>query len=153
MSAYRSTGVRVWVALRLVVPDENTVPVHANLDYTPSDPYAVHVVFHTGLSGEDDAGHGDVSWSFSRELLTEGLYRQTGIGDVKVWPWAGRSKQSLGLALSSPDGYALFEVPRAPVEDFLARSYALVPAGEEAERLDMDRALEAMLRAPDADAR
>lgn len=145
----RPTGVQVSIALRLVVPEESTVPVCANLEYSPADPYAVHVVFHTSL---DDTPN-DISWSFSRELLAEGLYRQTGIGDVKAWPWAGRSQNSIGLALSSPDGYALFEIPREPVEEFLARTYALVAAGEESDSLDMDEELAALLSAPDADAR
>ncbi|NUS73178.1 MAG: SsgA family sporulation/cell division regulator [Corynebacteriales bacterium] len=144
----RPTGVQVPLELRLVVPEENATPIQASLAYKPNDPYAVHITFHS-----DAPGATDVSWSFSRELLTEGLYRQTGMGDVKVWPWAGRSQQALGMALSSPDGYALFEITRSAVELFLSRSYALVPAGAEADFFDMEIELGILWSKPDADAR
>lgn len=149
MTEFRQAGVQCPVALRLVVPEESSVPIRASLVYRPVDPYAVQIVFHAGLDDES----ADVSWSFSRELLAEGMYRQSGMGDVKVWPWAGKTRHAVGMALSSPDGYALFEMPRPAIEQFLVRTYAVVPAGHEDQQVDMDAELAALLSAPDADAR
>ena len=69
-----------------------------------------------------------MSWSFARELLVTGLDEPAGIGDVRVWPWATPRGDFVALALSSPDGNALFEVPRSVLVRFLRRTYVVVPA-------------------------
>ena len=141
MGIPQSTAVHVEVAFGLVIPDGATLPVKATLRYEPTDPYAVHVVFHGG--GADPAG--EVSWSFARQLLAEGLNEPAGIGDVRAWPWQSEDGPVIALALSSPDGHALFEVPRAALADFLARTFAEVPRDTEARHLDVDAALAALL--------
>jgi hypothetical protein len=115
----------------------------ASLRYEPVDPYAVQVVFHAG--GDEPAA--EVSWSFARQLLVDGLREPSGMGDVRVWPWLGDDGPVAALALSSPDGHALFEVPRSSLEDFLARTYTQVALGAESEHLDLDATLANLLGA------
>nr|WP_232805513.1 SsgA family sporulation/cell division regulator [Glycomyces xiaoerkulensis] len=136
----RSATVDIGTTMRLVAPDFATVSVRASLRYDPDDPYAVGVMFHPDGSDADQ-----VAWSFSRELLAKGLEEPTGIGDVRVWPWTTPRGESIALALSSPDGNALFEVNRAVVQRFLRRAYSLVPRGRESGHVDLDTALTKLL--------
>ena len=140
MSMARSATVDIGTTMRLVAPDFATVSVRASLRYDPDDPYAVCVMFHPDGSDSDQ-----VAWSFSRELLAKGLEEPTGIGDVRVWPWTTPRGESVALALSSPDGNALFEINRAVVQRFLRRAYSLVPRGRESGHVDMDTALTKLL--------
>jgi hypothetical protein len=140
MSAIRPTSVEVETSLRLVAPDATALPVRASLRFDPEDPYAVHVLFHA----ESAAGE-PVGWSFARELLVTGLDEPAGIGDVRVWPWASTRGDFVALALSSPDGNALFEVPRSILVRFLRRTYIAVPRGRESEHLDVDAAISRLL--------
>ncbi|MER7546249.1 SsgA family sporulation/cell division regulator [Actinomadura sp.] len=131
-----STTVSAQLGLRLVVPDRTTVPLLAGLEYAADDPYAIRMAFYVG----DDE---PVEWIFARELLTVGIVRRVGDGDVEVWP--ADDDASLNIALSSPFGDALFEVPLSPLADFLHRTYQAVPAGEESEFIDIDAELENLL--------
>jgi hypothetical protein len=140
MSASRPSTVEVQTSLRLVAPDATALPVRASLRYDPADPYAVHVLFHA-----DSPGGEAVSWSFARELLATGLDEPAGIGDVRVWPWATPRGDFVALALSSPDGNALFEVPRTVVARFLRRTHVVVPRGRETSYLDLDTAVTRLL--------
>ena len=140
MSMARSATVDIGTTMRLVAPDFATVSVRASLRYDPEDPYAVCVMFHPDGSDSDQ-----VAWSFSRELLAKGLEEPTGIGDVRVWPWTTPRGESIALALSSPDGNALFEINRAVVQRFLRRAYGLVPRGRESAHVDLDSTLTKLL--------
>jgi Streptomyces sporulation and cell division protein, SsgA len=139
MSAIRPSAVEVETSLRLMAPNASALPVRASLRYDPQDPYAVHVLFHEPAGGEP------IGWSFARELLVGGLERPAGIGDVRVWPWAGPHGDFVALALSSPDGNALFEVPRGVLVRFLRRTYIAVPRERESDHLDVDGALTRLL--------
>lgn len=141
MAVLRPATVEVDTSLRLVAPDATPMPVRASLRYVPSDPYAVHVLFHAEAGGEP------VGWSFARDLLVTGLTEATGIGDVRVWPWSTVDGEYVALALSSPDGNALFEVPRTVLVRFLRRTYVAVPRGRESEYLDIDTALTRLMNA------
>lgn len=90
------TTVEVETSIRLVTGDPATLPVRANLRFDPTDPYAVHVLFHA-----ESAGGEAVGWVFARELLVTGLDEPAGIGDVRVWPWATPRGDFVALALSS----------------------------------------------------
>lgn len=140
MSAIKPTTVEVETSLRLVAPDASMLPVRASLRYDPADPYAVHILFHA-----DAAGGEAVSWSFARELLITGLDEPAGIGDVRVWPWTTPGGDFVALALSSPDGNALFEVPRSVLVRFLRRTYVVVPRGHEPEQIDLDATVNRLL--------
>jgi hypothetical protein len=133
-----STTVSAELGLRLVVPDRTTVPLLAGLEYAAHDPYAIRMSFYVG---NDEP----VEWIFARELLTIGIVRKVGDGDVQVWPAAHDSEQTLNIALSSPFGDALFEAPLTPLADFLHRTYEIVPAGQESEFVDLAAELENLL--------
>jgi hypothetical protein len=79
MNPRPTTSISASFELHLVVPGGENLPVDALLRYDASDPYAVHVGFHTG--GDDV-----VEWTFARQLLTDGVTRSIGEGDVQVWP-------------------------------------------------------------------
>src|SRR4051794_30621942 len=126
------------VGLRLVVPDRTTVPLLATLEYSADDPYAIRVAFHVG---DDDP----VEWIFARELLTVGVVRGVGDGDVQVWPASDANDRALNLSLSSPFGTAHFEAPLAPLTDFLNRTYEIVAAGRESDFIDIEAELDDLL--------
>ncbi|WP_018657788.1 SsgA family sporulation/cell division regulator [Actinomadura flavalba] len=133
-----STTVSAELGLRLVVPDRSSVPLLAGLEYAADDPYAIRMAFYVG----DDE---PVEWIFARELLTVGIVRRVGDGDVEVWPAGPEDDDTLNLALSSPFGDALFEVPLSALAEFLHRTYRAVPAGQESEFIDIDNELENLL--------
>jgi hypothetical protein len=108
------------------------------LHYDVSDPYAVHATFRTGQ------GEG-VSWVFARELLTLGVHRPSGDGDVRVWPSWSSGAEVVFIGLTSPDGEALLQAPTRDLVDFLGRTYALCAQGQEEQHLDVDSAIQALL--------
>lgn len=134
----RPDSVMTELELRLVVPGSTSLPVRAEVRYEHTDPYAVHVAFHTG-------GAEVVEWTFARSLLTDGVTRPVGEGDVQVWPSHVNGNSVVCLALSSPSGRALFEVPLAELVEFLTRSYAVVPTGGESDYVDVDAELALLL--------
>ncbi|WP_017605924.1 SsgA family sporulation/cell division regulator [Nocardiopsis alkaliphila] len=124
------------LGLRLVVPERTAVPLVARLDYSADDPYAIRVAFHTG---EDSP----VEWIFARELLTVGIVRPVGEGDVRVWPSKDESgERSVSIALSSPFGQAEFDTQVPPLAEFLHRTYEIVPAGQEGRFVDLDQEIQ-----------
>jgi Streptomyces sporulation and cell division protein, SsgA len=126
------------LSLRLVVPDGAPLPVTASLRYDQADPYAVSITFHTGSSES-------VRWTFARQLLTDGVERPVGEGDVRVWPTHSEGVPVICVALSSPSGRALFEAPLSGVVEFLSRSYLAVPTGSESDFVDLDTELSTLL--------
>lgn len=134
----RHDSITAEFALRLVVPGGAPVPVTASVRYDPADPYAVSIGFRTGA---DEV----VEWTFARQLLSDGVRRPTGEGDVQVWPAAQSGGRVVCLALSSPSGHALFEMPRPDVLAFLRRTYATVPLGGEGDAIDLDAELALLL--------
>lgn len=141
MSSQPAAIVSAELDLRLVVPGGGNVPVAATVRYDPHDPYAVRVAFFAGESTRD----GDVvEWTFARQLLTDGVTRAVGEGDVQVWPAHGGGR-AVCLALSSPSGAATFEVPLGRLVEFLTRTYAAVPTGSESDFVDLDAELALLL--------
>jgi hypothetical protein len=140
----RPATVTSELELRLVVPGGSPLPVVAGLRYDPTDPYAVHVGFHTGPS-PDSPDDEVVEWTFARQLLTDGVSRDVGDGDVQVWPSQTAGRPVVCLALSSPSGRALFEVPLGSLVEFLTRTYAAVPTGSESAHVDLDAELALLL--------
>lgn len=149
---WRGTGTGKWVAadwkvvthretdvaevacetiLRLVVPDASPLPVHAEFRYRTSDPYAVEAVFHTGQNEHP-------TWVFGREIITAGLRTHAGAGDVKIWPSMSAGTKTICISLSSPEGTALLEAPRAALQSFLRRTNELIPLGTEKEHINLD---------------
>ncbi|WEH41609.1 SsgA family sporulation/cell division regulator [Streptomyces sp. NBC_01218] len=112
--------------LKLVLSPERSIPVPARLTYRADDPYAVHIVFHIGSESP-------VHWTFARELLMEGVFGPCGHGDVRIWPTKVGRRDVICVALTSPDGNALLEVPFTSVAAWLERTLGMVPAGTENE--------------------
>ena len=141
MSSPRPTLVTADLQLRLVVPGSSALPVRASMRYDIADPYAVQVAFHTGAEGSGDV----VEWTFARQLLTDGVSAPVGEGDVQVWPSTSGGAPVVCLALSSPSGKALFEIPLPALVDFLGSTYAAVPTGGESAHVDVDAELALLL--------
>jgi len=105
------------------------LPVQADLEYDPEDPYAVVVAYHSG--------GGTVRWMFGRDLLADGLLTPSGEGDVIISPADDTS--IVIFALSAPDGCAVLEASAEELAEFLDRTYDVVPAGSEQEWFDFDQ--------------
>jgi len=130
------------VDLRLIAPGDEGLRLTATLRYQPLDPYAVEATFRAG----DEA----ISWVLGRDLLSEGLTKVSGEGDVRVWPTldlgeSGEQSRVVMLQLSSPDGRALLAAPAEEVGAFLAETYEVVPPGGEGEHLDIENVVERLL--------
>ena len=140
--------VRAEQELRLIGPEQMIVPLTAEWCYNCQDPYAVTMSLYAG------AGQ-PVKWTFCRELLAAGLLAPAGIGDVQAWPaaasaataedGAGTGEKIINILLDSPDGCARFEADAAGIEEFLARTYEAVPAGQESGYLNIDAGLAELL--------
>ncbi len=138
----RIATVHTEIELRLVVPGGPSLPVLAGLRYESTDPWAVRVAFQTG--GEGD---GVVEWMFARQLLTDGIAKTVGEGDVRVWPSAAGGTRVINLAMASPSGSALFEIDRDALVEFLQQTYLAVPTGTEEDVVDLDAELALLLGA------
>lgn len=131
------TIVTTEMDLKLVLTAERSVSVLALMDYSAHEPYSVRATFRTS--------DGDVNWVFAREILSEGLRKPAGDGDIAVWPSRSHDTDVMCISLSSPSGQALMEAPRAEIEDFLMRTYTVVPAGSESAMLDIDLLIDRLL--------
>jgi hypothetical protein len=138
MNSWVPTTVTRELTVQLVAPGDGSVALPVVLHYDVRDPFAVHATFRTGQ------GEG-VSWVFARELLTLGVHRPAGDGDVRVWPSWNAGAEVVFIGLTSPDGEALLQASTKELVDFLARSYSLCPQGQERDHLDVDRAIEVLL--------
>ncbi|GAA3096862.1 SsgA family sporulation/cell division regulator [Streptomyces echinatus] len=109
---------------RLVTAEDLEVPVAATLRYTADDPLAVFLDFpaEAALHGEE------VTWTFARSLLDQGLRAPAGHGDVQIWPY-GRTRTV--LEFHSPHGMALLLFQAAALRRFLMGTYELVASGQE----------------------
>ena len=136
-----SAIVAAELGLTLVVPEHGGVPLAASLNYRRDDPYAIRMAFHVGTDEP-------VEWIFSRDLLAVGLDRAAGDGDVQVWPAAAVHRDVVNISLSSPFGQAHFEAPATALTGFLLRTYEVVPAGREADYIDIETELSDLLRCP-----
>lgn len=138
------TVVERELELRLVLSPEHSIPVSALLTYRTEDPYAVHIDFHIGTEFP-------VHWTFARDLLVEGVFRPCGQGDVRIWPTKVERRNVVFVALTSPDGNALLEMPSAAVAAWVERTLRIVPPGTESERLGLDEGLARLLAPLPAD--
>jgi hypothetical protein len=140
--------VRAAQELRLIGPEQMIVPLTAEWCYSRQDPYAVTMSLNTGANEP-------VKWTFCRELLAAALLAPAGIGDVQAWPaaasaasaedGAATSEKIINIVLDSPDGSARFEAGAAGIEEFLARTHEVVPAGQESGYLNIDAGLAELL--------
>ncbi|MEV0174503.1 SsgA family sporulation/cell division regulator [Streptomyces sp. NPDC050803] len=119
--------------------------IRAEFRFTPESPLIVSVELHI-------EGGPRVLWRIGRDLLNQGLYSMSGLGDVRMWPLDQREGATARLQLASGDMAALFELPVSPLEEWLKHTYELVPAGAELAGVDWDDATAALLPAQGAQA-
>ncbi|MFJ3421907.1 SsgA family sporulation/cell division regulator [Streptomyces sp. NPDC086082] len=103
-------------------------PLWARLTYRLGDPYAIEASFYSDGPGEP------VTWTFARDLLTEGLDRRTGEGDVVVWSSPEdipNCERRTFIRLSSPEGTALLSTSRSRLMEYLDRTCRLCARGTE----------------------
>ncbi|MFD9882702.1 SsgA family sporulation/cell division regulator [Streptomyces alboflavus] len=92
-----------------------------------------------------------VLWRIGRDLLQQGLYSVSGLGDVQIWPThLERERATARLQLASGDMAALFELPVAELAAWLAYTYELVPAGRELSGADWVSVTAGLLQDPTA---
>jgi hypothetical protein len=126
--------------IHLVVSATQALPVAVRFTYDATDPLAVRMDFTDGA---------DVlaPWFFARDLLYAGLRGLSGIGHVRVWPERPRrGAGSVRILLSDTEGSAMLRVPAAPFEEWLSKTYAVVPAGTEGDHLYWDDVVRELLR-------
>jgi hypothetical protein len=128
------------IMVRLVVPGSASLPLLADLRYATTDPYAVQIALR--VAG-DDRPEDTIDWSFARQLLTDGVMRPVGEGDVRVWPEPIEGAAGVRVELVSPSGQAVLEMLLTDVVEFLSATYTLVPTGCETDHLDIDAELAA----------
>lgn len=103
--------------------------IEGTLSFDPADPLAVSLRMTYGDQ--------QVNWTFGRDLLSNGVYEPTGVGDVHVWPCLStRGAAVVIIELCSPDGEILLQAPSRTVTAFLAEVQRVCPAGSE--DLDVD---------------
>ena len=110
----------------------------ASLGYRADDPYAVWLTFH--IPG------GDVSWAVARSLLLKGLTEPTGDGDIRLRPGIDDEGHAVTiLDFRSPSGSLSTQARTVVLRTFLDRTWLVVPPGDEAEQLDLDRLVGSLL--------
>ncbi|WP_338692908.1 SsgA family sporulation/cell division regulator [Streptomyces sp. Q6] len=118
--------------------------IRAEFRFDPGSPLVVRVEFVI-------AGGARVLWRIGRDLLQQGLYSVSGLGDVQMWPaYPARAVATARLRLTSGDMAALFELPVPPLAAWLRHTYDLVPAGRELAEIDWDVATADLLQDPAA---
>ncbi|MEU8623393.1 SsgA family sporulation/cell division regulator [Streptomyces sp. NPDC048669] len=126
------------VQVRMVAsaPQMETLP--AVLRYDRTDPFAIRMAFPAPATLEGT----EVSWEFSRELLTAGMDTPAGVGDVRIRPFG---YDRTVLEFHAAEGVAMVHVRTADLRRFLRRTQQLVPVGGEHRFLDLDRNLTDLL--------
>ena len=121
-----------------VINAEGSSFVESELRYDSRDPYAATIAFMVGDT--------EVSWTFARDLLRDGLSEPSGLGDVHLRPCLDSDAHSVVvIELLSPEGAALVQARAGDLRRFVDRTTALVPPGAESEHLDIDAVVARML--------
>lgn len=138
----RMTIVSEDVELDFVDEEGRRASLDAEMVYDQRDPFAMSMVFKTLPP---------VTWTFSRELLTTGMFEPAGEGDVHIWPCLSGNGQAVVIfEFSSPDGEVLVQAGLRECTRFVHRMQESVPLGDELEYLNLDAAINQLLGdAPD----
>ncbi|SEM20595.1 SsgA family sporulation/cell division regulator [Streptacidiphilus jiangxiensis] len=113
-------------------------PVRARFGFDPAAPMLVCLTLAAPRGPS-------VTWRVGRELLYRGLFEESGEGDVQVWPSLGQESEIAFLLLDSGESSAVLELPVPELVDWLEGTYALVPAEAEAEAVDWEGTIAALL--------
>jgi hypothetical protein len=123
---------------RLLTEDDDELSVPVTLRYTSDDPLAVHFVFPPWISLDGE----EVTWTFARALLEEGLGSPAGLGNVHVRP-SGSSRTAVEFRALEGVAVVLFEA--TALHRFLIRSYEVTEPGGEPVGSALDRGLASLL--------
>lgn len=123
---------------RLLTEDDEELAVPVTLRYASDDPLAVHFVFPPWISLDGD----EVTWTFARGLLEEGLGCPAGVGNVHVHP-CGPSRTT--VEFRAPEGVAVVIFDTAALHRFLLRSYSVMEPGGEPLEPALERGLASLL--------
>ncbi|MEU6590102.1 SsgA family sporulation/cell division regulator [Streptomyces sp. NPDC046881] len=118
------------LVVQLLSQGTGRCPVLAHLSYDADDPFAVTAVF---------AHDGRVlaSWRLDRQMLSDGLARPVGVGDVRMRPEATGLWHELRLEFlgdARPDGgrhHAVVFAWAPAIAAFLRETHKVVPVGRE----------------------
>ncbi|MFE7541337.1 spore wall synthesis regulator SsgD [Streptomyces platensis] len=127
------------VQARLIATAPRSQVIPASLRYDRADPFAVRLVFPPAASLDG----AEVTWTFGRELLEEGLCGPAGAGDVQIWPY---DADAVVVEFHAAGGIAVVQFETQELRAFLTLSYELVAQGDEARHLDVEGDLAALLR-------
>ncbi|WP_055533797.1 SsgA family sporulation/cell division regulator [Streptomyces alboniger] len=134
-----STVIEQAVEARLVAAAPRMPTIPATLHYDRRDPFAVRMSFPAPATLEGI----EVYWTFARELLTEGVERAVGDGDVRVRPYGF---DRTVVEFHAPEETAIVHIRTGELRRFLHRSTALVPVGQEHRHVDLDQDLAELMR-------
>ncbi|MFJ8361948.1 SsgA family sporulation/cell division regulator [Streptomyces sp. NPDC093984] len=124
--------------------DEFTrLPMRAKFRFDPDMPAVITVEF---LAERGPS----LIWHIGRELLHRGVTSMSGCGDVRMWPALPGERPTSWLLLESEEMEALFELPTAPLAEWLDATYRTVSAEAEMDGLNWDGFLRELLDEPAA---
>ncbi|MFF2462173.1 SsgA family sporulation/cell division regulator [Streptomyces mirabilis] len=126
-----------------MVDEFTPLPIRAEFRFDPDMPAVITVEF---LAERGPS----LIWGIGRELLHRGLTSMSGCGDVRMWPALPRERPSSWLLLESQEVEALFEVPVAPLAEWLDATYRVTSAEAEMDGLDWENFLVELLDGPGA---
>ncbi|MFE0170790.1 SsgA family sporulation/cell division regulator [Streptomyces sp. NPDC059002] len=134
-----STVIEQAVEARLVAAAPRMPTIPATLHYDQRDPFAVRMSFPAPATLEGV----EVYWTFARELLTLGVERAVGDGDVRVRPYGF---DRTVVEFHAPEGTAIVHIRTGELRHFLHRTMALVAVGQEHHHVDLDEDLAELMR-------
>ncbi|MEU1445331.1 MULTISPECIES: SsgA family sporulation/cell division regulator [Streptomyces] len=133
----------LFLDLDQMVDEFTPLPIRAEFRFDPDMPAVITVEF---LAERGPS----LIWRVGRELLHRGLTSMSGCGDVRMWPALPRERPSSWLLLESQEVEALFEVPVAPLAEWLDATYRVTSAEAEMDGLDWENFLVELLDGPGA---
>jgi hypothetical protein len=123
------------LVMQLQSGDTDRFPVLAHLSYEAGDPFAVTVVF-------SHDGRVLAQWRLDRDMLSDGLRQQVGVGDVRMRPvstdlWEELRLEFCGDVRADGGRQRAVVFAWAPaVAAFLRETREIVPPGREEVRVD-----------------
>ncbi|SNX63228.1 sporulation and cell division protein SsgA [Streptomyces sp. TLI_55] len=123
---------------RLLTPDDEELAVTLTLRYTSADPLAVHLAFPAWISLDGE----ELTWTFARSLLEEGLGSPAGVGNVHVRPY---DLTRTAVEFRAPEGVAIVLFATTTLRRFLLRSYRITEPGGEPVGPELERDLASLL--------
>ncbi|KUN26556.1 SsgD protein [Streptomyces antibioticus] len=122
----------------LLTPDDEELAVTLTLRYLSADPLAVHLLFPAWISLDGE----ELTWTFARSLLEEGLGSPAGVGSVHVRPYDGART---AVEFRAPEGVAIVLFDTRTLNRFLLRTYTITEPGGEPLEPVVDEGLAALL--------